>query len=393
MKLLHQLGHKKNWNAEAFYENHVGDGFIFCAYSNEFKKIGQDFYGHKPEEYMPVSFLDLQFYGGKNSVKKGELKTYPFHPTNYTKDGEETCVSLIKNIKKAIEFQEKKGFKSVIIPHIYNITAGNDHTINVIKSVNEYLIENKKDGFEYYMTLPFGGGEIRDDDRVEQILQAVTDMKIKFDGYYVVCEQNLSTNRKISEDDLYYKNLSRVFVTLKNQGFKIIHGFSNVDALVFSAIADIDFVSIGTYEVQRSFNIKRYTEEISGGGSKGWYFSEKLLSFIRSQELEMVRINNGIQSISNENNIFSDAILKETYAWNIHKPEVHKNYLVSMSNLLKEIGLKKTKDEKINFILSKISDARNLFRKLEKNNIFLTDESSGRHLPSWQSILTKNLNH
>jgi len=390
MKLLHQLGHKRNWNSEAFYDNHVGDGFIFCAYSSDYKKIGEDFYGHKKDEYLPISFFDLQFYGGKNSTG-GKLDTYPFHPINHNND-EETQVSLIEDIKKAISFQEKNGFKSIIIPHIYKDKNDKDYTVSVVNSVNEYLSSNRKNGLEYYMTLPFSGDEIRDNERVEQILQATTDMKIKFDGYYIVCEQNLSSNKKISEDYLYYENLSRVFATLKNQGFKLIHGFSNVDALVFSAITDIDFVSIGTYEVQRNFNIKRYTEETSGGGSKGWYFSEKLLNFIRSQELEMVRINGGIPLISNENNIFSKAILEEDYDWNIHKPEVHKNYLISISNLLREISSKKTKDEKINFLLSKIIEARNLYRELEGKSIFFADESSGYHLPKWQSILTQNLN-
>ena len=388
MKLLHQLGHKKNWNAESFYENGVGDGFIFCAYSNEMDKIGKDFYGHSPEEYLPTSFLDLQFYGGKDSTG-GKLGTYPFHPINRA-ESEETEPSLIEDIKAAIEYQKKVGFKKIIIPHIYNL-HDKDYTINILKIINKYISENKSPEHEYFMTLPFSVKEIKDADRVEQILQAATDMHIKMDGYYVVCEQNLASSRKISEDIEYYENLSRVFTTLQNQGFKLIFGFANVDALVFSAITPIDYVSIGTYEVQRNFNIVRYTEDISGGGSKGWYFSEKLLGFVRSQELTLVRKNGGIPLISNEDNIFSDSILKEDYDWNIHKPEVHKNYLVAISKLLKEISLCETKEERINLILQKALEARNLYRELEQKGIFFSNESSGYHLSFWQTALTQNL--
>lgn len=390
MKLLHQLGHKKNWNAETFYQNGIGDGFIFCAYSYEYEKIGTDFYTHKREQYMPISMLDLQFYGGKNSIG-GKLNTYPFHPIHRT-ISEGTEVSLIQDISSAIQFQEESGFQRIIIPHIYNL-HDSDYTISVLKSINNYLKKNKKDGLEYFMTLPFSVAEIKNANRVEQILQAATDMHVCLDGYYIVCEQNLTGNRKISEDPDYYENLSKIFSTLKRQEFKLIHGFSNVDAVLFSSITDIDYISIGTYEVQRSFNIDRYTEELSGGGSKGWYFSEKLLSFIRAQEISLIRKNGGLDLIKNDDNIFSDTILKESYDWNIHKPEVHKNYLVAVSRLLHIIHEKGSAKDKMDFTLSLALEARSIYRQLEQKGIFLSNESSGYHLPFWQTILTQNLDH
>jgi hypothetical protein len=191
---------------------------------------------------------------------------------------------------------------------------------------------------------------------------------------------------------LYYVNLLQIFDTLSEQNFKTIHGYANVDALIFNSIVNIDYISIGTYEVQRSFNISRYVEDNSGGGSKGWYYSEKLLSFIRAQELELIRREGGLSLIENEDNIFSDLILVEDYDWNIHKPAVHKNYLVSVSKMLKEIHETKNPKEKIELMLEKVKKAREIFSSLESNNIFLSPESSGMHLPYWQTILSKNLN-
>lgn len=388
MKILHQLGHKKNWNAEVFYENSVGDGFIFCAYSNEPEVLSKPFYKHPTDEFLPISFLDLQFYGGKQSTG-GKLMEYGFHPINRDAN-DDTATSLIEDIVAGINFQIEQGLKKIIIPHIYNTTDA-DYTIRVLKSVNSYLGTNRADGCEYYMTLPFSGAEIRNTERVELLLQSATDMGIVFDGYYVVSEQNLTGNRKVSEDIEYYENLSRVFKTLKAQGFKIIHGFANLDSLVFSAITDIDYVSVGSYEVQRNFNIQRYIEDISGGGSKGWYYSEKLLGFVRSQELALVRKNGGIPIIQNENNVFSDTILREEFDWNIHKPEVHKNYMVSVTNMLKEMSEITDKNERITFLLDKAVSARNTYRILEQSAIFFSPESSGYHLPFWQTILTQNL--
>jgi hypothetical protein len=388
MEILHQLGHKKNWNAEVFYENQVGDGFIFCAYSNEPEVLSKPFYKHPIEEVLPLSFLDLQYYGGKQSTG-GKLTNYEFHPINRNQS-DDTETSLIEDIVKGISFQIEKGLKKVIIPHIYN-TGDTDYTTKVVKLVNEYLKENKVDGVEYFMTLPFSGEEIKNSDRIEVLLQNVTDMHILFDGYYVVCEQNLTGNRKISEDIEYYENLSRIFQTLKGQGFKIIHGYANVDSLVFSAITDIDYVSIGSYEVQRNFNIQRYIEDVSGGGSKGWYYSEKLLGFVRSQELVLVRKNEGIPMIANDENIFSDTILQEEYDWNIHKPEVHKNYMMSVANMLKSISDISDRNERIGYLLEQAVSARNTYKKLEEKGVFFSNESSGYHLPFWQTVLTQSL--
>lgn len=391
MKILHQLGHNKNWNVDSYFDQGVGDGFIFHAYSFEQDDIGRPICKHDADEFMDKSLLDLQFYGSKESIG-GKLDTYSFHPINDSATSS-TEVSTIDAIKAGIKFQEEKGFKKVIIPHILRKTEKSDYTTHIIEKVSSYIAQNRKKDTEYFMTLPFSGEEIKDESRIERILQSATDMKIEFDGYYVVCEPNLTTKKKVSEDPDYYDNLSRVLSTLKLQGFKTILGFANVDALVFLSITDIDYVSIGTFEVLRNFNIKRFTEEVTGGASKGWYFSEKLLSFVRSQELELIRKHDGITLIKNEDNVFSDEILKDGYDWNTLKPDVHKNYLLSVSKLLNELAAIEDVDERLSFMLEKALGARKLYRELETKSIFLSDESSGHHLPSWQSTLSQNLSH
>ena len=31
MKILHQLGHNQKWGLDSYFQNEIGDGFIFCA--------------------------------------------------------------------------------------------------------------------------------------------------------------------------------------------------------------------------------------------------------------------------------------------------------------------------------------------------------------------------
>jgi len=382
-KILHQVGHNKNWNLDAYFKNDIGDGFIFTAFSIGADNLDRDMNGYKRENYVPLSMIDLQFYGSKES-KGGKLDTYNFHPIK-TARGDSTQVSTKENIFKAIEFQEKMGFRKIIIPIIYKEAGGVNDLIKMVNDVNLRL--NKKSGLEYYMTIPFSYSLIKDDDNIEKILISITDLNIKFDGYFIVCETLLKTNEKISTDFVRYNNLFRIFNVLKKEGYKIIYGYSNWDSLIFLSLVDIDYISIGTYEVMRNFYIERFTEDKGGGASDGWYFSEKLLNCIRAREIDNLRKNGVLDLIKNEKNIFSDIILEEGYSWNTHRPDIHKNYLLAVSRLLKEISSIEEIKKRADLMLGKINYAKDLYSTLERNKVFLTEANSGYHLPFWESFL------
>lgn len=383
MKLLHQLGHNFKWNLDAYFENKIGDGFIFCARSFSPSQLGSKISGYEGKEYLPVSLVDLQFYGGKKSNGTC-LEKYEFHPLHLLVEGK-TEVSIIENIFKAIEFQRNLGIKNILIPQICE-PENSETFIKIAQSINGILKSRKEEGVKYYMTLPLHINFVQDDEIVEKILIAFTDKSIVFDGFYLACEQNMGT-KKISTDFKYYITLSKVLRVLKDQNFETILGFSNIDALVFSSLADIDYVSIGTYENLRSFDPKRFVEEKSGGGSKGWYFSEKLLNFVKSSELDIIRNQNCLDLISNEDNIFSDIILNPGYVWNIHKPDVQKNYLLSASKLLEELSQLSSLQDRKEILKQKIKEARETYKELEARGVFLSEESSGYHLTTWLSAL------
>ena len=160
--------------------------------------------------------------------------------------------------------------------------------------------------------------------------------------------------------------------------------------MVYHALADIDHITIGTYENLRNFNNVRYLEKLRGGPSKGWYFSEKLLNFIKADYVELLHTKGCIDLIANENNMFSDVILKRHYAWNNHKPDVHKNYLLSISNIFRDLSDKKL-DKRAEVLILKVEAARELYEKLWVDyRIKLLDESSDRHLGDWLTFLNAN---
>ncbi|PVY40381.1 hypothetical protein [Pontibacter virosus] len=389
MEILHLLGHNANWNLDLHFQNEVGDGFVFCAYSFPDGYFGRDKIsgGYKTTTVIDKSFIDLQYYGKKESANltKSKLTTYSFHPSNVD-SGAETNQYLITSIIQGIEYQLKLGFKKIIIPN-YCDNENIDAFIGIIKQVNRWLIINKADDVQYFMSIPFSYHTIHNSEKVETVLYHLTDKKIVFDGYYIVCEPKPETRQKLSIETTYLSNITRVLSVLKKQGFKTIYAYANWDTLVFLALTDIDYVTIASFENLRNFSIKRFTVTEGGGPSKGWYFSEAALNMIKAQYMTLLREKGTLDFIENQHNIFSDAVLQENYPWSNTKPEVHKNYMLSVAKLLKKVSSISNIDQRKLFVLNKIDEAISVYEALESRNVYLEDESKNYHLGIWKSFL------
>lgn len=388
MKLVHVLGHNPNWNTEIYFDQKVGDEFLISAFN-----FGDQYQKNKRvAEVIDQSSIDLQFYGQKVSAQltKGHLSDFLFHTANIPNESELTNIEISKCIIKAIEYQVSSGFKKIIVPHFYEDTYL-EGVISTIKSVNNYVKKNKESGKEYFMTLPLAYDIIRNSDDIERLMLELTDMEICFDGYFIACENKPEQGHKITNDIKLITNLSRVFQVLKNQGFQTIYAYANWDALFYLAQTDIDYITIGTYENLRNFSIRRFTEDISGGASLGYYFSEQLLNMVRAKDLEIIRVNGMLDLIKNNRNIFSDTILEENYNWNIHKPDVNKNYLLSISRLLQEISGITSLRERTLHTLFLIEKAILKYRQLENNYVALQSESKNYHLDVWKLYLLKTI--
>lgn len=380
MKILHQTGHNKKWNIDAYIQNGIGDGFIFEAFN-----FTDDQLTELDGKLKQISSIDLQFYGKKSSDGLGKFEAYSFHPANRN-DDDITITDGVANIIEGIKYQEKLGFPTIIIPSYYEERDLKKFKV-IITKVNEYLRSKKKSGFKYYMTLALSNNFIRTSDTVDEILNQITNMNICFDGYYVVCESSPGYKQKVSTDYDYLENLSKIFSILKKQKLSAIYGYANWDSIIFLTLNDIDSITIGSYENLRNFNYFRYTEKSSGGKSDGWYFSEKLLNFVKAKEITNIRRNNCLDLIKNENNIFSDVLLDPAFKWNTHKPEVHKNYMLAVSRLLTQLSKIQDPSKRIEFMLNKIEKAQEIYAELAKKKVFLPDESDDYFLGTWKSFL------
>ena len=390
MKVLHLAGHLIKWNLDAYYQNSIGEGFIICAYNFEDGYFNRDkISGYSTSDILNNAYFDLQYFAKKDAknINKGKLQTYSFHPAKAPDDGSHTNIWIENLIKLGIKFQiESLGLKNVIIPNYYE-NDNLEQFVGMIKTINKWLSNNKVEGVKYYMTIPITNHTIIDAEKVDKLLFYLTDLSIVFDGYYILCESKPDARQKVSTDFKYLNNLTTILHVLKKQKFTTIYSYANWDALIFLSLTDIDYITIGTYENLRNFSIKRFTIDEDGGPSKGWYFSEKLLNFIKSPWLDLIRINNGLDLIKNERNIFSDAILILGYPWSNQKPEVHKNYLLSIERLLKEVASIEDLTARKQFMIDRIDDAIATYNKLNDMNIFFDDESRNYHLGTWKTFL------
>lgn len=384
MKITHALGHNSNWNVESYLEQNIGDFFLITAFTH-----GVNYDSKKLlKKVLDVSMIDLQFYGKNANIKKGKLNEFPFHTSNSDKN-EVTNVYFEDCAKKAIQFQIERNFTNIIIPLFYDNEDVKD-IVYTIKILNKYVSKLGNKNHKFFMTLPFANHVIIDKDKVEEILFACTDMEICFDGYFITCENKPEFRKKLTTEIKILRNLSRVFKTLKQQNFETIYAYANWDAIIYLAQTDIDYITVGTYENLRNFDIKRFTEEISGGNSKGYYFSEKLLNMVRADDVTTIRDTGNLQYFRNEKNIFSDIILKDNYLWNIHKPDVNKNYLLSISRLLHTISSISDLEFRKVYVLDLIENAINNYNYLEGNRIYLNNESSNYHLNVWKTYLANS---
>lgn len=383
------MGHNSNWNLDLHFKNGIGAGFIFCAYSfplGYFEKTKVS--GYSLERVMPLSLIDFQFYGKKKSseLSTGNFDSYDFHPANADRD-DLTSVYLINCIEASINYQEAQGISRVIIPSPYEHFKL-EELLGPIRTINTWLKKRRKEGVEYYMTIPITNHMVIDEVKMEALLHELTGMHICFDGFYVACETKPETRRKVSTEIKYLMNLSRFLKVLKMQDFKIIYAYANWDALLLFAQVDIDYITVATFENLRNFSIKRFITSAEGGGpSDGWYFSEKLLNVIKAQYVPLIRRQGALELIENEENIFSDVILQEDYAWSNMKAEVHKNYVVAVNSLFKSLASFPAGQERIDELSSKINQAQDLYDILARRGIRLIDESSNYHLDVWKIFL------
>lgn len=399
IKIYHQCGFRYKWNNEIYKNNGVGDGFIISPLD-----MNTDILSAIDDNDLENSFLDPQFYS-LNLYKENYLSYKFLDEIDNIYD-----YSLQKNsiAKKCVDFQNNISFKYITIPTIdfdlLTLKGSYSELYDDIKSdLNEssYFNSNtiktsllKKlilEPFTNYikeseikkpviLTIIFNDETAKNTDLFNSMLATITNNDI-VEGIYLI-PQNNRTFKRISDINFLVKIMEFIHI-LRENDFEVIVGYSDIESLLYT-VAGATAIPLGIYENLRKYDgLKFSNSDYNGKGPNPRVFSSTLLQWIEYPYLPVIKENSDLSKYFEQNNYFLETQEKD-YNWHFSKPHCYKHYMISFSNLIKE--LPSDLDERYQYVDKLLEQANIAFKELS-NFVFFDDNSSGDHINKWRTAL------
>lgn len=383
LKVYHQCGHNDIWNYDIYKDDSVGDGFIFAPKMASITKID-----NLIKDFGDKSFFDPQFYCPGSKEKK--FSQFDFFP-NIITDGYSTIdfqeLAYI-SADKCIDYQVNYNFQFLLIPTIvYEETPTN--YIDRIKNlyIEPYIdkldrIENNK---KVLLTVVIKDSQLKDKDYINKLLNVITSYE-EIDGIYLV-PMFSGSSKRIKDAEFIYELLC--FINILKENDMYVHlAYTDIEGIIFS-LANIDSVSIGSYENLRYFTLKNFLEKTGGnfrGGPKRRIYSNKLFQWIDCDYLGALEELECFNDLFEQNKYINLNIPDENN-WHFKFPDLYKHYLMSVFNQYKE--LPNSWDDRYKFIISELKEAMNLNTMIEDEGILFDDKSNGEHLAKWITAINR----
>ncbi len=404
IKIYHQCGYRYKWNNEVYKNNGIGDGFIISPLDmniDMLKKID--------DVDLEKSFLDPQFYS---------LNLYGDNYLSYNFLDEVDNIydySLEKNTiaKKCVDFQNNISFKYITIPTIDfdlltlegsyselydNIKSNSDEAsyfnsnsikTSLLKKIildpfTNYIVENKIKK-PVILTIIFNDEMAKNSDLFNSTLATITNNDV-ISGIYLI-PQNNRTFKRISDINFLIKIMEFIHI-LRENDLDVIIGYSDIESLLYT-VAGATAVPIGIYENLRKYDGLKFSNNVyNGRGPNPRIFSNTLLQWIEYPYLSVIKENEDLNKYFEQNDYFLETQEKD-YNWHFSKPQCYKHYMISFSNLIK--NLPDDLDERYNYVDKLLEQANKAFYDLSKF-VFFDNNSSGDHINKWRTALKNYYN-
>lgn len=404
IKIYHQCGYRYKWNNEVYKNNGIGDGFIISPLDmniDMLKKID--------DVDLEKSFLDPQFYS---------LNLYGDNYLSYNFLDEVDNIydySLEKNTiaKKCVDFQNNIPFKYITIPTIDfdlltlegsyselydNIKSNSDEAsyfnsnsikTSLLKKIildpfTNYIVENKIKK-PVILTIIFNDEMAKNSDLFNSTLATITNNDV-ISGIYLI-PQNNRTFKRISDINFLIKIMEFIHI-LRENDLDVIIGYSDIESLLYT-VAGATAVPIGIYENLRKYDGLKFSNNVyNGRGPNPRIFSNTLLQWIEYPYLSVIKENEDLNKYFEQNDYFLETQEKD-YNWHFSKPQCYKHYMISFSNLIK--NLPDDLDERYNYVDKLLEQANKAFYDLSKF-VFFDNNSSGDHINKWRTALKNYYN-
>ena len=385
MKLYHQAGFRSNWSIDSYQNDSVGDGIIFSPVHETKEKLIE-----KDVQLKSHSLFDPQFYIPDS--QKSKLQTYDFFPEVITGDGFKTIdfeTVAFESAEKCVDFQLEQGFQALIIPTRFFSDVKSDFTNQQeVFTVSPFLDTIKRRGVkkDIFLTLPMIHSIMIDEGFKNDILNWVTSFP-EITGIYVMCDH--SENAKQVQDFSKLWGYIDFIRKLQNAKLKVIVGYSNTEALLYTALAPYA-VTVGAYENTRMFSIDKFLEnESDRRGPKPRLYIPKLLNWIRLNTLIEIKEDNPAlwQKIYTPTKYSEDFITKTNPHFANQEP--YKHYFLSFGNQFNDLKALPI-DLRIDSLIQSVKTANSLYDEIRQNGIeFFNRDCENDHLEVWLRVLKK----
>lgn len=380
IEVYHQCGFRDKWNYDIYCEDGVGDGFIFAPKMERIKKLNK-----LPEEVLKKSFFDSQFYCPTSKEEK--FSQFDFFP-NKIADGYSTSdfqELAYLSANRCIDFQVENEFKILLIPTIvYDETPSK--YIDIIRElyIEPYIkkiVQLKNNTKKVLLTVAVKDSQLLDEKYRDRLLNVITSYN-EIDGVYLVPIYS-SASKRIKDFNNLYNMLC--FIDILKQNDMYVHlAYSDIEGIIFT-LADIDSVSIGTYENLRRFELKNFKEKdknqnYSYGGPKRRIYSNKLYQWIDYDYLGALKRLKNFKNLFEENKYVSFNV-PGCENWNFKFPDLYKHYLMSLFNQYKKLPC--NYNDRYDFLCNELSRAMEINENIEGSGILFDINSNGDHLPKW----------
>lgn len=379
--VLHQLGHRFNWNIECVEKHQCGDGLIVAP-----RYMARDKVEALDSELLKSSIFDPQFF--LPNTPKGSLDSYEFFP-DVISSGFETG-DFVENAakecaRKCIEFQNEMDFEAIVIPTRYFEGTPSDFIASQKEQFVSPFIEEldsiNKANKPVLIQLVLNDLMVKDSEYMADILNWVTGLKIE--GVYLICENN-STSKQVKDADLLLSLFDTVFA-LRENGLQTILGYLNTESLLLS-IADPTAVTIGAYENLRSFSPKAFRDEEKTpmqGPNPRLYLSN-LMQWVEYPYVQLLKRAYPDGDIFDETE-YKAEMFKQTYKWHFTKPELYKHHFIVMYKQLKSLAAEQGKS-RYELFCDMAKESKEKYNTLSHQGFEFDHNSDGSHISIWLTV-------
>lgn len=390
-KILAQHGYGKGQKITNGLNARYLNGAIFSQSAENIESITHYVQGNSNLDKNNV-FIDPQFYYStfEQQLSK-KIENNPNFPFNITRKDWRTKSEPIVNYIDYHVDQTKEISNTLITPGFYieHIDWKFDYSVDIYN----YCVNKYNADFENFaMSLLVHNSIFSNKINVQEFVEELIEVNHKDYIYFTIVHDKNNDSNYEDMDQNVLGNILYALYLLRENGFKIIVGYTFMNSLLF-AMLDCEYVSTGWYNTLRKFQSDVFSLDESFGTRKKRYTSIPLLSAIMFQDIDSM--------INSDKITFEDILSKTRYdvavvsgEENVSLVDLEHQYWESIQNGIAMFDGMNSISDRISLMKAKISAAiqiyENVINELKVNGRAVEAkriQTASKHLSTWLNAI------